>query len=54
MFAVVGYDIATSSYYVYTYGVQDDNTYDFIDYSRQTHNFDDYETEFCLLKYHTK
>lgn len=43
VFAVVGYDIATSSYYVYTYGVQDDNTYDFIDYSRQTHNFDDYE-----------
>lgn len=43
VFAVVGYDIASSSYYVYTYGVQDDDTYDFIDYSRQTHSFDDYE-----------
>ena len=43
VFAVVGYDIATNSYYVYTYGVQDDDTYDFIDYSKQTHNFDDYE-----------
>ena len=43
VFAVVGYDIASSSYYVYTYGVQDDDTYDFIDYSKQTHSFDDYE-----------
>ena len=43
VFAVVGYDIASSSYYVYTYGVQDDDTYDFIDYSKQTHNFNDYE-----------
>lgn len=43
VFAVVGYDIASGSYYVYTYSVQDDNTYDFIDYSKQTHNFDDYE-----------
>ena len=43
VFAVVGYDIACGSYYVYTYSVQDDNTYDFIDYSKQTHNFDDYE-----------
>lgn len=43
VFAVVGYDIASSSYYVYTYSVQDDDTYDFIDYSKQTHSFDDYE-----------
>lgn len=43
VFAVVGYDIASSSYYVYTYGVQDDDTFDFIDYSKQTHSFDDYE-----------
>ena len=43
VFAVVGYDIASGSYYVYTYSVQDDNTYDFIDYSKQTHDFDDYE-----------
>lgn len=43
MFAVVGYDIASSSYYVYTFGVQDDETYDYIDYSKQTHSFDDNE-----------
>lgn len=43
VFAVVGYDIASSSYYVYTYGVQDDDTYDFLDYSKGTHSFDDYE-----------
>lgn len=43
MFAVVGFDIASGSYYVYTYGVQDDETYDFIDYSKQTHSFDDNE-----------
>lgn len=43
VFAVVGYDIGTSSYYVYTYAVQDDKTYDFIDYSKDTPNFNDYE-----------
>lgn len=43
VFAVVGYDIKTGAYYVYTYGVQDDETYDFIDYSKQTHSFNDYE-----------
>lgn len=43
VFAVVAFDIKTGSYYVYTYGVQDDDTFDFIDYSKQTHSFDDYE-----------
>lgn len=43
VFAVVGYDVATSSYYVYTYNVLDDKTYQFIDYSRTTPNFDDNE-----------
>ena len=43
VFAVVGYDIASGSYYVYTYGIQDDDTYDFLDYSKGTHSFDDYE-----------
>ena len=43
MFGVVGYDIASSQYYVYSFGVQDDNTYDFIDYSKNTPEFNDYE-----------
>lgn len=43
VFGVVGYDIANKDYYAFTYAVQDDNTYDFIDYSRTTPNFNDNE-----------
>lgn len=43
VFAVVGYDIATKSYFTYTYNVLDDEVKDFIDYSKETSNFDDYE-----------
>ncbi len=43
MFGVVGYDIASSEYFVYSFGVQDDDTYDFIDYSKNTPEFNDYE-----------
>ena len=43
VFAVVGYDVATSTYYTYTYSVLDDNTYEWIDYSKSTPNFNDYE-----------
>lgn len=43
VFAVVGYDIASSTYYTYTYNVLDDEVKDFIDYSKETSNFDDYE-----------
>lgn len=43
VFAVVGYDVATSSYYVFTYTVMDDETYTFIDYSKDTASFDDNE-----------
>lgn len=43
VFAVVGYDIATRSYFTYTYNVLDDEVKDFIDYSKVTSNFDDYE-----------
>lgn len=43
VFAVVGYDIATRSYFTYTYNVLDDEVKDFIDYSKETSNFDDYE-----------
>lgn len=43
VFAVVGYDIPTRSYYVYTYSVMDDSKYTFIDYSKNTPNFNDCE-----------
>lgn len=43
VFAVVGYDVSTCSYYVFTYTVMDDNTYTFIDYSRSTAMFNDNE-----------
>ena len=33
VFGIVGYDIATQSYFVYTYNVMDDNTHVFLDYS---------------------
>lgn len=42
VFAVVGYDIATESYFTYTYTVMDDKTYEFLDYSSIS-TFDDYE-----------
>ena len=42
VFAVVGYDVATRSFFAYTYNVLDDKTYEFLDYS-PTLNFDDYE-----------
>lgn len=41
VFAVVGYDIASSSYFVYTYNVMDDETYEFMDYSATTQGYDD-------------
>lgn len=43
VFAVVGYDVSTSSYYTFTYTVMDDETYTFIDYSKTTPSFDDNE-----------
>ena len=33
VFAVVGYDIGTRSFFTYTFNVMDDNTYEFLDYS---------------------
>ena len=42
VFGVVGYDVATKSYFAYTYNVLDDKTYEFLDYS-PTLSFDDYE-----------
>lgn len=43
VFAVVGYDVSTSSYYTFTYTVMDDETYTFIDYSKTTAAFNDNE-----------
>ncbi len=43
VFGVVGYNLSTRNYYAYTFGVQDDETYDYVDYSKNTPNFDDYE-----------
>lgn len=43
VYAVVGYDVAKSCYFTYTYTVMDDSTYTFIDYSKTTPNFNDNE-----------
>lgn len=43
VFGVVGYDVATCSYFTYTFTVMDDETYEFLDYSKFTPNFDDNE-----------
>ena len=42
IFGVVGYDVASKSYFVYTFGIMDDETYDFLDYSPYS-SFDDNE-----------
>lgn len=43
VFAVVGYDIATKSYYSYTYNVLDDERHPYLDYSKDNANFNDCE-----------
>lgn len=43
VFGVVGYDVATGSYYVYTYSVLDEKTEEYLDYSYDG-TFNDYET----------
>lgn len=42
VFGVVGYDVASRSYFTYTYNVMDDRTYQFLDYSPDL-NFNDCE-----------
>ena len=42
VFGVVGYDIATKSYFTYTYSVMDDEVYEFLDYAPDL-NFNDCE-----------
>lgn len=41
VFGVVGYDVATSSYYTYTYNVLDEQTKPYLDYSKDDPNFGD-------------
>lgn len=41
VFAVVGYDISTKSFFTYTFSVMDDTQYQYLDYSPNTGNFDD-------------
>ena len=43
VFAVVGYDLATNSYFTYTYNVVDKDTYLYIDYSKDDPTFRDRE-----------
>ncbi len=43
VFAVVGYDIATNSYFTYTYNVLDSERHIFLDYSKDDPNFGDCE-----------
>jgi uncharacterized repeat protein (TIGR02543 family) len=43
VFGVVGYDIATNSYYTYSYSVLDDERHTYLDYSKDNAKFDDCE-----------
>lgn len=49
VFAVVGYDIASKSYFTTTYSVMDDKMYEYEDYSYQTASYDD--NECSLIKF---
>lgn len=43
VYGVVGYDVATSSYYTYTFNVLGDTTFAYLDYSKERSTFDDCE-----------
>lgn len=43
VYAVVGYDVATFSYYTYTFNVLDDERHEYLDYSMDNANFNDCE-----------
>ena len=43
VYGVVGYDVATASYYTYTYNVLDDERHSYLDYSKDNPNFTDCE-----------
>lgn len=44
VFAAVGYDIATSSYYVFNYTIMDDKTFEYEDYSYNDSNYEDHQS----------
>jgi len=50
VYGVVGYDIATCSYYTYTYNVIADETINYLDYSRSTSEFNDCENGLVTFK----
>ncbi|MBR3894198.1 MAG: InlB B-repeat-containing protein [Clostridia bacterium] len=43
VYGVVGYDVATGSYYTYTFSVLDDERHEYLDYSKDNANFTDCE-----------
>ena len=43
VYGVIGYDVATSSYYTYTFNVLDDERHEYLDYSKDNANFNDCE-----------
>lgn len=43
VYGVVGYDVATASYFTYSMSVLDDKTYEYLDYSMSNANFNDCE-----------
>ncbi len=43
VFGVVGYDVATDSYFTYTYSLLDDERHQYLDYSKEDPNFKDCE-----------
>ena len=49
VFAVVGYDISTKSYFVYNYSVMDDKMFRFEDYSYSSSDYDD--NQFSVISF---
>ena len=43
VFGVIGYDMTTQSFYVYTYSIMDDETHEFEDYSYTTASYNDHQ-----------
>lgn len=43
VYGVVGYDVATASYFTYTFNVLDDERHEYLDYSKDNANFNDCE-----------
>lgn len=43
VYGIVGYDVASRSYFTSSFSVMDDKTYEFLDYTPKGYNFDDYE-----------